>query len=147
MTLAVAVYAAVVASASLVVAFLAYRQGGPRVKVRASVKISGNVDVEVTVYNRGRGAITIASGWASVAFTPNPPRVGAIFGTAVDGLPHRLEGHSSFPMTIPVDQGPHARAVRAMDSATLQQRIHGAFVVVGLGDGRMISVEVEQPRS
>jgi len=56
--------------------------------------------VEVTVYNKGRGAITIVEARAWIVTF----RTGRswLTGEAGDELPYRLEGHSRFRIRIPV---------------------------------------------
>jgi hypothetical protein len=102
---AVAWYAAVVSTASLFVAFLAWRSGGPRLKVRALL-VRGVEDESgffaVYVDNRGRSDVSISSiyVWVSVpdsAASPLAERTAVPVGFKLEGpeLTHRLLAHSS----------------------------------------------------
>ncbi|MEV4621116.1 hypothetical protein AB0J74_20705 [Asanoa sp. NPDC049573] len=142
MTLAIATYAAIVATCSLVVAFLAYRQAGPRVEADAVADYDANA-VEVTVYNKGRGAITIVEVRAWIA-TFRTGRSWSM-GEAGDEVPHRLEGHSRFRIRIPVkhqsgyELGPGRSEVPTEDLTLPMAR--GQFTGVAdivLGDGRRL---------
>ncbi len=139
MTQAIATYAAFVGTLSLIIAFVAYRQSGPRVVAYAVFRVTSS-EVWVTVFNKGRGEITITDirGWVRTG----SDRFDLAAGSVEDQLPHRLEGHGDFKVTIPVSaDGPDAGHVKLL--ATIKRRPQSNPKAFGgadifLGDGRVI---------
>ncbi|MFS0703264.1 hypothetical protein AB6N23_01955 [Cellulomonas sp. 179-A 9B4 NHS] len=108
-------YAALLLSAgSLLVAALAYRAGGPRLRLHsyriadsAPTPFPRGVPVELTVVNSGRAAVTIEG--FHVTHPEGRRPLAHVRDAHGPDLPHRLDAHSS--ATWIVDALPAARAV------------------------------------
>jgi hypothetical protein len=106
-------YAALLMSAaSLLIAWLGYRAGGPRLRLRAaSIPAPGSPfpngsPVRLTVINGGRGAVTVQG----FCITPYGERKAAATVDEVDGpdLPYRLEPHATQSWCVNVLPAAHA---------------------------------------
>jgi hypothetical protein len=110
MTTAVAIYAAIVSTASLVLAILAFKAGGPQLRSSVYANREGNsVRIHVVTVNHGRAPITIEGLVAVLGHgemkAGKVGRVGAELGFmprsiqpqewAGPAWPLRLEGHQS----------------------------------------------------
>ncbi|MEV4536247.1 hypothetical protein AB0J82_20880 [Asanoa sp. NPDC049518] len=135
MTLAIATYAAIVSTCSLVVAFFAYRQGGPRVDAKAACD-PRNPTMHVAVFNKGRGATTIARVEALAYIPQTEKTTGWWRGYSDDELHHRLEGHSSVTVDIELVHDQFARPVSADESPSTARGT--GYAIVMLSDGRVL---------
>jgi hypothetical protein len=93
--LALAIYASIVSTVSLVVAWRAFRSGAPRVEGRVGVPIGGGDDrlVQLDLSNVGSGAVTVWRSMFFIAFSD-----WYVFSPAPDDgptLPYRLERHGA----------------------------------------------------
>lgn len=136
-------FAAVAMSAgSLAVSFLAYRAGGPRVRLesrRLSVGAEASpfpsgVPVQLTVVNSGRAAVTVEKFYVThYGSRKRLARVEDIVGTP---LPYRLEAHAS--ETWVIDGLPVAREVDGIDGGRDDPLVGPAQFrfVAALGNGK-----------
>jgi hypothetical protein len=140
-TLSVAIIAAMLSAGSLAVSFIAYRAGGPRVRVRAlrlSPLSAEKLEFVVKVTNSGRGPVDIEAFavWARLAGPSNIKPHEAVKG---ETCPYRLEGMSarewrielSDSMRLPRDMNQHAVSLGL-------KPYRRARVVAVLGDGRVV---------
>jgi hypothetical protein len=122
-TTAIAAYAAVVSTGSLVVALLAWRSGGPQLQARAGLvrAENGNGWLSITVNNRGRADITIESMQLWVGKL-SPRMVESFKVERGPELPHRLVSHSSIDWVLPPDvfDGVLGRRIRWHDPARVE---------------------------
>lgn len=106
-----AIYAAVISTVSLAIAYFAYRSGDPKLSGSAELIGSYVIDgpvLRIALHNRGRGAITVDSGellgWAIVdEFSQSefPLPLGTWKLNAADlKLPIRIDGHSGIRWNI-----------------------------------------------
>jgi hypothetical protein len=98
-TTAAAFYGAVVATASLVVAILAYRAGGPKITASTSLRPATDgqpVELVIVVANRGRGEGTVSDIYLNVP-GPHSIMLDDLRGPA---LPSRLPANSSLAWTV-----------------------------------------------
>jgi hypothetical protein len=96
-TLAVAIVAAMLSAGSLAVSFLAYRAGGPKIRVRTfrlSSPGADKVELVARVTNSGRGPVDIET-FALWARFPGPINVRSHEMVKGEPLPYRLEGKST----------------------------------------------------
>ncbi|XVV14379.1 hypothetical protein ACQP2X_08555 [Actinoplanes sp. CA-131856] len=129
MTLMIAAYAAVVSTASLMVAVAAWRSGGRRLKIYARrVRVGDAGWLCVTADNRSRSDITVDAlvlwvGNSTLGLSDQP--VAMIDYTVSDGppLPYRMPAHSSARWMLPpdvFDQALGRRRIRWRDFVRVQ---------------------------
>lgn len=137
-----AIYAAVVSTGSLAVAYFSYRSGGPQLS--GSAEIYGRYDIEgptlhINIHNRGRGAITVDSAalWGILIY-PNKslPTIEWPLHLSSDALPCRIEGHSGTRWHVPA----HEIARYWLNWRNHNKRLE---VQIGLANGGSLVLKVD----
>jgi|SRR5580692_215082 hypothetical protein len=136
-----AVYAAIVSTVSLAIAYFAYRSDDPKLSGTVEVKndlrsIKGRIELEISLHNRGRGAITIDSVnmWKAGAgkLMPIPDHTDV-------SLPVRIDGHSGLRWKIAVeDSSDH------LPWSASYERPRNFVAVVGLATGETLTIRQAQ---
>jgi hypothetical protein len=129
LTTVVAVYAAVVATGSLVVAVLAFRAGSPRIEARTALRptADGGIRLTLTVTNKSRAAATVQSLALNL---PGPHTINlSPRRMPIDGpeLPVVVPAHTQQVWAVPVKE---LREIVAREGWPPKVR-----AVVGTGDG------------
>lgn len=136
-----AIYAAIVSTGSLLVAYLSYKSGGPQLS--GDAEIYGRYDIEgptlhVKVYNRGRGPITVESIdlWGmSIVLRKLRSVVGWPLRSPGCVLPSRIEGHSGERWHFP--------AHRLTEEWLNRNDLVHLEVTIGLANGKSLSLRVD----
>ena len=140
-TLGVAIVAAMLSAGSLTVSFLAYRAGGPKVRVhtfRLAPVTADKIEFLVRVTNSGRGPIDVRTFaiWHRLGGLSHIRSEEAVSGEA---LPHRLDGMSQREWRIVLSES--IRSVRRLNTQgthlvpTPYRRVR---LVAVLGDSRVV---------
>ncbi|WP_446216551.1 hypothetical protein [Micromonospora sp. IBHARD004] len=135
MALALSIYASIVSTGSLVVSWLAFRSGAPKVLIEPNLPTPFSPDdrlIQLDLTNRGRGAVTV---WRCQLLVENPNWIMTSQTPPEEGpaLPYRLEGHGANSWIFKV------RDIRLMDETDLDYvpefDLMAVWFVVELGDG------------
>ena len=96
-TQVLATYAAIVSTSSLVVAYLAFRSGGPRLSAVANFEPwASDPVIEVELYNRGRFPVTVVS-----VVALGEARAGLGMWDLLRNGEERIEGHAGKTLAFP----------------------------------------------
>lgn len=139
-----AIYAAVVSTGSVIIAYFSYRSGDPRLS--GSAEIVGRYDIEgptlhVTVHNRGRGPITVdfVMLWGLSPSSGNKktalPVVGWPLHSVNSQLPVRIEGHSGDHW--------HSPAQKITKEWLNRSDLTRLEVTINLADGKTMTLKVD----
>jgi hypothetical protein len=131
LTDALAIYAAVVSTISLAISYFANRSDNPKLSGVATYGKSDLIDtIEVNVYNRGRGAITVESVEIYSKERGDNPESSEVAVSESS----RIDGHSGAHWTIP--------APPSVGSARVFGNLLSVEVWVNLATGEKLTLKV-----
>jgi hypothetical protein len=146
LTEVLAIYAASISTISLAISYFAYRSDDPKLSGSAKLdtrfvdldRMPGGPTLYVTLHNRGRGAITVASvnslpaGILIVGGRDNSPWQ---IDTNDLELPTRIEGHSGVQWKIPLQKWNSSFAPTYVKPE----------ILIGVASGETLTLKVTQP--